>query len=161
MNVRCVLYAAKLDAAMRTRLRIVSYKKTRNNRGTGNVYFVQFAARADADVAARKCRRFGGMTLKEDMSVAKNTPAATCTISAQRPTSNVVPTVRHVSSHLAPNSPVIRTLLDGLRTCLTVMETAHSTANSVLQSDGTCSMRSRIVTPHRCLCSAASLLDRL
>jgi hypothetical protein len=159
MNVRCVLYAPKLDAAMRTRLRIVSYKKTRNNRGTGNVYFVQFAARADADMAARKCRRFGGMTLKEDMSVTKNT-TATCEISALRPTSNVVPKVRHVSSHLAPNSLVIRTLLDGLRTCLTVIETAHETANSVRQSDGTflCGHAS---SPSCCLCSDISLLDQL
>lgn len=136
MNVRCVLYAPKLEAAMRTRLRIVAYKKTRNNRGTGNVYFVQFATRADADMAARKCRRFGGMTLKDEtLPIMKNT--------------NSAPQVRHVSSHLAPNSPVIRTLLDGLRTCLAVMETAHDTANSVRQSDS------------KCLCGHASLHDSL
>jgi hypothetical protein len=119
MSVRRVLYASQIDHELQAQLRIVTFKKA-NSRGKKNkVFFVEFASQADAEAAARKCRRLGNMTLKEYQ------PLATETSTEPRLK------VRHVSSQLAPNSTVVRSLVDSLQSCLAVMETVRKSADRI------------------------------
>lgn len=147
MSVRRVLYATTIDSEIKTQLRIVSFKKANNQGKKSKVYFVQFASQADAEAAARKCRRLGTMTLKEyephctgnksivpkfqftaeQLAILSQPPPPP---PAERSTQPIVK-VRHLSSQLAPNSTVVRSLLDSLQSCLTVIETAERSADRI------------------------------
>lgn len=119
MTVRRVLYTSKMDAELREQLRIVSFKKAKKHDRGSKVYYVEFVTQADALAAANKCRRLGNMTLKE----------------YQPPTP--VPKVRHVSSQLPPNSPIVCSLTDALRSCLSVLETSRKSMDALRGVNGT------------------------
>jgi hypothetical protein len=150
MTVRRVLYALQLNQETKTKLKIVSFKKVNSKGRKSNVYFVEFATLADAELAAKQCRRLGHMTLKEylphsahETSTKQSAPSESIphltdkpptilsslsTPTAFRKANERIPSVRHVSSELAPNSSMVRTLMDVLRSCLTVIETAQKSA---------------------------------
>lgn len=152
MTVRRVLYALKLDQDTKAKLKIVSFKKVDSKGKKSNVYFVEFATLADAELAAKQCRRLGHMTLKEYLphsmqqtsekksapteSISQLTDKPRSILSPQLPpafrkASEQIPGVRHVSSELAPNSTMVRTLMDVLRSCLAVIETAQKSADRI------------------------------
>ena len=149
MSVRRVLYASKVDRELQAQLRIVTFKKA-NSRGKKNnkVYFVEFASQADAEAAGRRCRRLGNMTLKEYQPHCTENKSTLPILQSQPPPPTTTTTttttpppvepstqprlkVRHVSSQLAPNSPVVRTLVDSLQSCLAVIENVQKTADRI------------------------------
>jgi hypothetical protein len=128
MTVRRVLYSSKMDADLREQLHIVSFKKAKKHDRESKVYYVEFVTQADADAAAKKCRRLGNMTLKEYQP----RPA----MPQAQPTTVSVPKVRHVSSQLPPNSPIVCTIIDALRSCLAVVETARKSMDNLRRVNG-------------------------
>ena len=118
MTVRRVLYSSKMDAELQEQLHIVSFTKAKKHDRDSKVYYVEFVTQADADAAAKKCRRLGNMTLKEYQP------------------RTAVPKVRHVSSQLPPNSPIVSALIDALRSCLSVVETARKSMDSLRRVNG-------------------------
>jgi hypothetical protein len=121
MTVRRVLYSSKMDADLREQLHIVSFKKAKKHDRESKVYYVEFVTQADADAAAKKCRRLGNMTLKEYQPRPAMPPA--------QPTTASVPKVRHVSSQLC-------TIIDALRSCLSVVETARKSMDNLRRVNG-------------------------
>ena len=119
MKYQRVLYTNELTAEIRSRLRIVSYKKRRSLKN--NVYFVSFASDADVKIADRSVKRLRNVTLKpvqcfssdiqhEDQSGSSNgihKPSSSSTPFRTPPTT--LSFLRHCSSTFVASQSPVRT----------------------------------------------------
>ena len=146
MYYKYVLYTEQLTAQMRTRLRIVKYRKIQSKKN--NVYFVDFASKEDVQYAQKACKRMQNVTIKP---FNQTKPSTSVTIPSQETTSSSMTTVvektitaaiettipqvkvKLLSRCLPPNSLETRQLLESIDACLNAMSIVKHAFDEICQ----------------------------
>ena len=146
MHYKHVLYTERLSEEMRTKLRILKYRKIKSKKN--NVYFVDFATAEDAQYAQKACKRIQNVTIKPfepKSSTAMITPHQTVpsvtVVVAEKQTTAIAAhsqfpqaKIKLLSRCLPPNSSETRQLLESIDACLNAMTLVKHTFDEISQS---------------------------